>query len=655
MPEQPSQSLKTAPPASVRAALATALVVAIVLVFGQSVGFDFVDWDDPTYVSNNPRVLEGLSVEGLRWSLTTVHASIWLPLSWLSHMLDVELFGTWAGGHHLTNVVLHAVNAVLLLLWLGRATGRPARAAVVAAIWALHPLRVESVAWVTERKDVLSALFFLSALLAYDRWIRNPRAANYAWVTGCLLLSLLAKPMAVTLPVVLLLLDSWPYDRLRRFRASLAEKLPWFGICGALAVLALWLVSPGAGVVSDEGIPVHFRIANAVVSYLRYLGLTLWPVGLSALYPHPNLLGGTPWSLYQIVGAGFVLAALTAWALKVRRSGPATTMGWAWYLVMLLPVIGLVQAGEQALADRFTYLPQIGLLVAMVWAAADLAERRGWLQAARGRSVALAATLAVLVLATLASRQCTMWRDSETLFARSLEATPRNPIVLRNLARARRLAGNYVSAEELLRRALELRPIFGQARIDLAYLLADLGRFAEAQQQADLAIANDPKLVSAYLLRGELLTAAGKEELARHEYAKALALEPDSHLARLRLGNLERRSTDNPELTRSPSWADAAIGHYRRMLSVRPDSTRARMDLGVALRLAGRLPEAVQILREVTSVAPPNAEAHYELAAALAEAGDRSAAEIELAAALTLRPTWIAPQKLREQWGSAPR
>jgi tetratricopeptide (TPR) repeat protein len=464
------------------AALALAALVA--LAYGAVGGLGFVNFDDPRYVFQNPHVQRGLTFEGVAWAFTTFHAGNWHPLTWLSHMLDVELFGLDPGPHHVVNAVLHGVATLLLFGLLRSATGRTWPSALVAALFAVHPLHVESVAWISERKDVLSAVFWMLATWAYVRHARRPGAARYAAVAAALALGLMSKPMVVTLPVALLLLDFWPLGRISsaaplrpQALALVREKAPLLALSLASGAVALLAQSRGGGVASLPALQASARIGNALLSCALYLGKTVWPARLAAVYPHPALgAGGMP--AWAVLASALLAAALTALVLWQRRRRPVLAVGWLWYLVTLLPVIGLVQVGLQGMADRYTYLPLVGIFVALAWLAAEAAEA----SPRRRVVVATACVGVVLACAAVSRRQVETWRDSFTLFGHALEVTEGNWLALRNLGIAQQDAGRYAEAIASLERSLRLMPHDGQAWMNLGISYASARRYHDAAQ-----------------------------------------------------------------------------------------------------------------------------------------------------------------------------
>ncbi len=394
---------------TLKLSICAAIVALTWAVFGQTIGHQFVNFDDPLYVTENIHVRAGLNWHGVIWAFTHVHSQNWHPLTTISHMLDCQLFGLKAGGHHFVNVLLHSASAVLLFLALAQMS--PSRtgiwpSAFAAALFAIHPLRVESVAWIAERKDVLSGFFFMLTLLAYFRWTQKQTLGRYVTMSIVFALGLMSKPMLVTLPIILLLLDYWPLNRFQPSATAklIVEKLPLFALSLGSCVATLWAQNFALG--STEFLPLKWRIANAIVSYFDYIRQMFWPVDLIPFYIHPE----DRLELWRLIVAAIVLIGITAIAFVRRRKNPYLLVGWLWYLVMLIPVIGIIQVGLQGRADRYTYLPQIGLLIALVWLICDLTKSRR-LQAAL---LSGAAAIVVAALSILSWKQTTHWRNTET-------------------------------------------------------------------------------------------------------------------------------------------------------------------------------------------------------------------------------------------------
>jgi protein O-mannosyl-transferase len=464
------------------AALFVLLAVPVCAVFGRAVAFPFVNFDDNTYVYDNPFVAQGLSLEALGWALTTTRGGIWHPLTWLSHLLDVELFGLRPWGHHLVSVLLHALNAGLLFVVLRRLTGARWRSWLVAALFALHPLRVQSVAWVSERKDLLSALLGLTALLLYLRYARRPSRGGYLALAAVFALGLAAKPMLVTLPLLLLLLDWWPLGRFS-FRASAAgrgpgpaallrEKAALLAIAVLFGIVSIHAQRSVGALMDLDAYPLAGRVANALVATAGYLGKLLFPANLAVFYPLRP--GGAVWP--AAAGALAALAGITAVAAREARRRPYLLAGWLWYLATLLPVSGLIQVGHQAMADRYTYLPLIGLQLAAVWALAEISRRRPRLRAA----LVVAAAAVLPALAAASWREVGHWRDSEHLMRRALAVTRDNFTAHNNLATALMTQARYDEAVPHLEAALRIRPDHFNAHLNLGQILLMRGRAREA-------------------------------------------------------------------------------------------------------------------------------------------------------------------------------
>ncbi|HEY2567737.1 MAG TPA: tetratricopeptide repeat protein [Candidatus Udaeobacter sp.] len=499
--------------------LCIALAALTWLVFGQTLWHDFINYDDPRYVYENTKITGGVSISGIAWAFTHVHSMNWHPLTTISHMLDCQLYGLKAGWHHFTNVLLHTLAAIFLFTALQRMTGAFWRSAFVAAVFAIHPLRVESVAWIAERKDVLSGVFFMLTLLAYVHYVRSPRTTRYLLVAFVLACGLMSKPMLVTLPFVLLLLDYWPLDRIKgKVWKRVLEKIPWIAL-SAVSSIATLLAQKGA-VGWTEELPIFERINNAAVSYVLYVWEMFWPVKLAVFYPHPeNRL-----PLWEIVASLLLLIGATFVAIVLRKQRPYLVTGWLWYLGMLVPVIGLVQVGWQGHADRYTYLPQIGLYIAITWAVADMTRLWRYRRAILGT----AGLFTVIVLSFCAWIQTRHWRDSETLFKHALSVTTNNDVAENNLGIVYLGQGNVDQAISLLQAAVDLRSDNSPAQENLAKALLQKGRVSEALIHYRKLLELQPDNIEVHNIVGTVLIQQGRAREAIDEWQKVLTIQPDN-------------------------------------------------------------------------------------------------------------------------------
>jgi tetratricopeptide (TPR) repeat protein len=506
------------------------------LVFGQTLWHDFVNYDDPRYVYENTKITDGLSISGIAWAFTHIHSMNWHPLTTISHMFDCQLYGLKAGGHHFTNVLLHIVAVILLFLGLLQMTGAFWRSSFVAAVFAIHPLRVESVAWIAERKDVLSGVFFMLTLLTYVYYVRLPRIWRYLVVLCVFACGLMSKPMLVTLPFVLLLLDYWPLDRIKgQVWKRVLEKIPLIALSGVSSI-ATFLAQKGA-VGWTEELPILERFNNAVVSYVLYIWQMLWPVNLAVFYPHPeNRL-----PLWEIISSLLFLICVTAVAITLRKQRPYLITGWLWYLGMLVPVIGLVQVGWQGRADRYTYLPQIGLYLAVTWGIADLTS----LWRHQRRVLSVAALLTIVVLSWRAWVQTWYWRDSEALFKHALAVTTNNDVAENNLGIEYLRQGNVDGAISLLQAAVDLRPDNSPAHENLAKALLQKGKVAEALIHYSKLLELQPDNIEVHNIVGTVLIQQGRIREGVDEWQKVLAIQSDNGNAMSNLAWIFATSPDD--------------------------------------------------------------------------------------------------------------
>ena len=580
-------------------AICAALIVITWAVFGQTVGHEFVNFDDPIYVSENDHVRAGLSWQGVAWAFTHIHSHNWHPLTTISHMLDCQLFGLKPGAHHFVNVLLHSATAALLFFLLAQFTGSPSSpqdesvsprrpdrtgaigsSAFVAAVFAIHPLHVESVAWISERKDVLSGLFFVLTLLAYFYYTRKPNIGRYLSVSILFACGLMSKPMLVTLPVILLLLDYWPLKRLSgpSARRVLVEKIPLVILSIASAVGTLVAQNEGIGLVRLEVLPLSWRITNALVACLVYIWQMIWPANLALAYHHPGKL-----PLWQVAGAAALLVAVTLGVFALRKRSPYLVVGWLWYLVMLVPVLGLIQVGGQAHADRYTYLPQIGLSLAVTWGVVDLA--RFWRY--YGAILGAAAAIIISALALRAANQVWYWHDSERLWRHALTVTTENDV----------------------------------AHLGLGQLLLDQERLDDAITELQIVVARHPNDVDARLkLASALSEKKGRmnDAIAQYEAAAKIgAPDPDVE-------------TTLANLLLEQGRMEEAIRYYRDVVRLQPSSALAHYNLAVGLHRDKQLSEAIIHYKAALQIDPNYPDADDFLGQALLENGQEDEAKIHL-------------------------
>ena len=515
------------------------LVLPTLGVYWEVRNFDFVTFDDYTYVAENPNVQSGLSKSGLVWAFTRFHANNWHPVTWLSHMLDCQLFGLNPGMHHLNNLIFHTANTLLLFLVLGRMTGALWRSAFVSALFALHPLHVESVAWVAERKDVLSTLFWMLTMWAYVRYSERPSPTRYLLIFPFFILGLMSKPMLVTLPFVLLLMDYWPLGRLQSTLPEkggklktpklavlrlIAEKIPLFVLVALLSVVTF--LAQEEAVQSLDNFHLKARIANGLVSYAAYIRKMFWPNDLSIFYPYPQTL-----QLWQATASGFFLITMTILFVRMGKRRPFILVGWLWYLGTLFPVIGLVQVGTHAMADRYTYIPLIGLFIMIAWGIPDLLGN--WLY--RKQVLRISAGLLLVILAVCTWLQVRYWKDSIVLFTHAIDVTDDNWMAHNNIGFPLVQQGRNIEAIAHFSKAVRIKPDYAEAHVNLANSYGLEGRFEEAKQHFFDAIRINPDLADAYMNLGVIFARQGNLDKAINHFAAALRVNPDDATTRLYL------------------------------------------------------------------------------------------------------------------------
>jgi len=589
------------------------LILLIVMIYGQVGSFDFVNWDDGLYVTENVYVQNGISKEGFIWAFTTSHAGNWHPITWLSHMLDCELYGLNPAGHHYTNIAFHIANTLFLFFILFRITGALWKSAFVAALFAIHPLHVESVAWVSERKDVLSTFFGLLMIGAYYRYIKAPDFKNYLLVILFLSLGLMSKPMLVSFPFVLLLLDFWPLKRiqfknnydLQSERSScyaskgifqlIVEKIPLFILAVIFCILTFIIQRSGGVMVPLEALPLKTRIANALISYVSYVLKAIWPHKLAYYYPYSM---GT-FSVWQICGATLLITSVILGAIYLSRQYPYVLVGLFWYFGTLVPVIGLVQVSSQAMADRYTYIPLIGLFIVIVWGVPDILKKGQY------RKIFLCVS-AIIILSALTTRaffQTSHWKNSIALFENAVKTNEKNNHALNNLITALTNNGRYDEAFLYLNRALKMNPQKKDLRMNLANILFLMGKPDEAISQYREILQTDTKNADVHYNLAYVLSTRENLDEAVLLYKETLKIDPKYSKAHYNLGNIY---LDQGKITE-------AFMHYAEVIKLKPDYVQAYNKLGLIMFKQGKFNKAKVFFSKAIQIDPNYSEAHKNL------------------------------------------
>jgi tetratricopeptide (TPR) repeat protein len=621
----------------------------IIAVFLQSAGHDFVNYDDQAYVTDNNRVKAGLTYQGIVWAFTTFHAANWHPLTWLSHMLDCELYGLNPMGHHLTNICLHVVNTLLLFYLLYGPTRKYWHSLFVSVLFAVHPLHVESVAWVAERKDLLSTLFLFVTLILYDRYVRHLSLKLYILTLLIYALGLMSKPMLVTLPFVMLLWDFWPLGRWqlrtkpteerapntqKESSAStgsrlFGEKIPFFALSLASCIVTYYAQRQAGAVAGIHTLPYSFRAINALVSYVKYMVYMFWPHHLAVIYPLPPTL-----TVVEGLMAGLFMIGISYLVYRLARPHTYFLVGWLWYLGTLVPVIGLVQVGKQAMADRYTYIPLTGLFIMVAWGIPAL------LQKSRYRRIALpaAAGLSLVALATCTWVQLSYWKNGVMLFSHAIKAVPDNYIAHRILGNALAEQGAFAEAERSFRASLCIRPDDEETHTEWGAALAKQKKIDEAIDHFTAALEINPYSANAHYNLGIVLAEKGRVAESISHYLEALRISTGREDVHTNLGSAYLGTGKTKE----------ALYHYQKALSMDPDNSDLNYNLGLAYGMNGNLTESITYLSVAVKINPRFAEAHYNLGVALVRAGRFDEGIGHFSEALRVNPNFEEARKTLE-------
>ncbi len=681
------------------------IILLSILTFAAFSGIatnDFINFDDDFYIIENHYIKSGINIQTIKWALTTTYFSYWHPLTWLSHTLDWSLFGSWAGGHHLVSLLFHIGAVLFLFLFLNKTTQQLWPSAIVAALFAVHPLRVESVAWASERKDVLSMFFGMATLYAYAFYVQDKKISKYLLCFFLFVLALMSKPMMVTIPFILLLVDYWPLQRWQKAlnpqpvqtQVSIAqqqkskkkkkrknapipaeqakaptiikntkqltlellkEKIPFFVLSIISSLVTIWAQDKEGSIVAMDKLFFSERLSNAIVSYATYLGKIFLPVNLSIFYPYQLISG------WQLLGSVLLLIIITAGVLFFVRKAPFLMTGWLWYLGTLIPVIGLVQVGKQAIADRYTYIPSIGIIIMLVWGLLFLVPK----EKVRKYFLAPLSGVAILIMMILSWQYCLSWKNSITIFNHALEATKNNYLAHNNLGVALAETGNNKEAISHYHAAIKINPLYDNALVNLGTLLTAAGKNEEAVNYYLQAIKANPVNAHAHTNLGAALSAMGKKKEAEDHYRQALNIDQTHVDAFYNLANLltEQGRKDeaaanyrqaisiNPghsrahynyaELLVQAGNINQAIEHFREAARLDTASFKALNNLGVLLEKQRRHDEAIYYYQKALQLEPKHAGLHFNLGVALGNKGDLEKAVKHFEKALELNPKLI--------------
>jgi Tfp pilus assembly protein PilF len=612
------------------------LLLLCLAIFGRTVQYDFVIYDDGLYVVGNRHVQKGLTWENAVWAFTDTHTGNWHPLTWLSHMMDVHFFGMSPGMHHLMNVILHSLNTIFLFTVFLQMTRKAWPSAMVAALFAIHPLHVESVVWISERKDVLSTFFWMLTMLAYYRYTLQRTVMRYLCVVLSFCFGLLAKPMLVTLPFVLLLLDYWPLKRLQWGRDSkienrsvvtcILEKLPLILLAVTAACIAIISQSDIHAMADFERFPIHVRLLNALVSYLMYIYKMVIPTHLAVFYPHP----GMP-SYLLLSAAIIVVFGMSAVAVMKWRTLPWWTVGWAWYVGTLVPVIGIVQVGLQAAADRYTYIPLIGLFIIAIWGGERLTARFKY----GPRWAGITACLIIGILSIVTWRQVGYWANSDRLFTHALKVTEKNFLAHNAMGNIWAARGDYRKAVFHCTEAIRIRPEYAEAHYNLGHCKVMMKRWEEAEDHFKTALRIKPYYAQAHNYLGYVLMHQGALDSAAGHFKEAVRLKPELTVAYQNLGELSLRQQKK----------QAAQDYFAKAIEIQPNYYYAYYQLGHIFLEQGQMHRAIEAYSKVIELNRHHAGAHYRLGLAYEQRKQLDKAVIHFRSAIMIKPNFKAAQE----------
>lgn len=589
------------------------LAVITLSVYWQTVNHQFISYDDGVYITENPHVKAGVTTEGVNWAFTAIRGSNWHPITWLSHMLDVSMFGLHPGLHHLMNAAYHAANTALLFLLLLRMTGAYWPSVFAAALFALHPMHVESVAWAAERKDVLSAFFWILTLLFYERYVKHPGRMRYLLTMCAFILGLMSKPMLVTLPLVMLIMDFWPIRRVQSGQTGMPvqqtpgvsvlkpfpwrlilEKVPFFAMSAVISLVTIYTQHKGGAMASVKTLPFSFRAINSLWSYVVYMGKMIWPIHLAVIYPIPSTL-----TIVQGLFSGLLLAGTTAVAFRYAKKHPYFLTGWLWYLITLIPVIGLVQVGRQSMADRYTYIPFIGLFIMIAWGLQITAGDNRY----RRTAVTAIAGIMLLILSACTWLQIGYWKDSITLFSHAIKTVPDNDTAHELIGYAKAQKGMLDEAAYHYSEALRISPDYERALTGLGNVLVKQGKIKEAINYTNRALLLNPDSSEAHFNMGFALIKQGRDKEAVRHYFEGLRSDPDNAEIHFILG----------VTLATQGQLDEGIRHFSEALRITPEFAEAHYSMGVALLRQGKFDESIRHFSEALRIKPDFAEAALSL------------------------------------------